>query len=136
MYNTNEHERDGNGEEEDKKDQNDDKDQERMYQIEFDEAEKEFGTPEEGEFDSTESMWTLFEEDTDENDHIMEDVGQCMVQDGVKASWHSQHAWGATALGGSQLPLAIFRPGPRKDGLAEVKVQPFWILHTVFRELG
>ena len=32
------------------------------------------------------------------------------------------------ARGGSQLPAAIFRPGPRKDGRAEVRVQPFCAL--------
>ena len=74
MYNTQEQEKDGNGEEEDKKDHDDDKEQERMYQMEYEEAEREFGTPDEGEFeDNSESMWTIFEEDTDDADYTMED---------------------------------------------------------------
>ena len=48
MYNTQEQEKDRNGEKEDKKDQDDDKNQERMYQMEYEEAEREFGTPDEG----------------------------------------------------------------------------------------
>ena len=74
MYNTQEQEKDGNGEEEDKKDHDDDKEQERMYQMEYEEAEREFGTPDEGEFeDNSESMWTIFEEDTDDPDYTMEE---------------------------------------------------------------
>ena len=51
MYNTQEQEKDGDGEEEDKGNHDKDKDQERMYQMDYEEAEKEFGGPEEGEFE-------------------------------------------------------------------------------------
>ena len=74
MYNTQEQEKYGNGEEEDKGNHEKDKDQERMYQMDYEEAEKEFGGPEEGEFeDHSESMWTIFEEDTDNDDYPMEE---------------------------------------------------------------
>ena len=74
MYNTLENEKDGNGEEEDKGNPDNDKDQERIYKMEYEEAKKEFGGPEEGEFeDHTKSLWTIFEEDTDNDDYPMEE---------------------------------------------------------------
>ena len=46
----------------------------RMYQMEYEEAEKEFGGPEEGEFeDHSKSMRTIFEEETDNDDYPMEE---------------------------------------------------------------
>ena len=46
----------------------------RMYQMEYEEAERELGGPEEGEFeDHSESLWTIFEEETDNDDYPMEE---------------------------------------------------------------